>query len=223
MDIDHLTEADRQSQKEIKRIICFGDSITAGGWPAHLQSKLEQWGCYRWGVLNKGVNGDTTARALDRLDSEVLPSLPGLLIIEFGINDSNHRPWAQVPRVGLDEYEKNLREFYRLATSHDGSCLFIVNHLLMPVDGKFVHQGNGRTYQENLEPYNERVRKIANALKAPYVDLPQRLRETQVDLGKFLDVDGVHLTSWGNRIYADIVFEVLTELFEKNEHSNPNR
>lgn len=216
MDIEHLTEADRRSQKAIKRIICFGDSITAGGWPAHLQTRLAQWDDYRWGVLNKGVNGDTTARALDRFDSDILPNLPGLVIIEFGINDSNHRPWAQVPRLGIQEYEKNLREFHRLIISHGGRCLFIVNHPLMPVDGKFLCQGNGRTYQENLAPYNDKVRQLADDLQTPYIDLPRQLRNDRIDLEKFLDVDGIHLTAWGNEIYARIVGDALIQILQMN-------
>ncbi len=216
MDIDKLKEEESLQKKKIMKIICFGDSITNGGWPGILQTKLNGWDKYRFGVINKGVNGNTTANAFDRLDSDVIPNLPGTLLVEFGVNDSNHRPWANVPRVGIAEYEKNLREFHRIVLEHGGSCIFIVNHLLLPFEGKFLHQGNGRTYQENIEPYNDTVRKVASELNVPTIDMPVKLREKNVDLEKFLDIDGVHLTSFGNEVYAGIVFEELVRVFQKD-------
>ena len=103
-------------------IICFGDSITEGAefakperWPSVLQSKLDSGQMGRFKVYNRGVGGDTTACGFDRLDTDVLPLLPGLLLVQFGFNDANVRDWAVVPRVGLQEFKKNLREFHRIA------------------------------------------------------------------------------------------------------------
>jgi lysophospholipase L1-like esterase len=212
--VDKLTETESCKKTEIVKIICFGDSITNGGWPGVLQSKLSSWGKYRCGVINKGVNGNTTANAFDRLESDVIPNLPGILMVEFGVNDSNYRHWAKVPRVSVTEYEKNLREFHRIAMQHKSCCIFIVNHLLLPFEGKFFHQGNGKSYQENIEPYNDKVRKVASELNVPTIDLPELLRVKNIDLEKFLDIDGVHLTVFGNQIYAEIVFEELIRILD---------
>ena len=61
-------------------IICFGDSITEGGdfdkpkrWTSLLQARLDENfpGDYR--VINKGIDGNTSAQGLDRFCDDVLP------------------------------------------------------------------------------------------------------------------------------------------------------
>ncbi len=104
-------------------IICFGDSITQASefaitnqWPALLHNKMDEWYPHTSIVYNKGIGTHTMALALDRFLEDVIPLLPGVLLVEFGINDSNVREWTRVPRVGIEEFKKNLTEFHRLCT-----------------------------------------------------------------------------------------------------------
>jgi acyl-CoA thioesterase I len=69
-----------------ENIICFGDSLTFGtgatkgmDYPSQLARMISR------PVLNKGVPGDTTARALARLDQDVLS--PRIVLITLGGND----------------------------------------------------------------------------------------------------------------------------------------
>ncbi len=202
-------------------IICFGDSITharafAEGdrWPTLLQFKLNEWKSGAYKVYNKGQGGHTTAQAFDRLPDDVIPYLPGLLVVEFGLNDANVRDWARVPRVGLVEYEKNLREFHRIARSHNGECAFIVNHSIL---ARPVVQANGQTYYANFQPYNEALRRVAKALEAPTLDLPRMMRERGLDLTEFVVEDGVHLTVKGNHLYAEMVFDALRDILARSQ------
>lgn len=201
------------------KIICFGDSITEAAefppqqrWPTLLQAKLDAWISGRFTVHNRGIGGDTTARAFDRLESDVLPLLPGMLLVQFGFNDANVRDWTLVPRVGLDEFRKNLREFYRLAVDAGGKCAFIVNHTIARVAGR---QGNSRSYNDNLEPYNMAIREVARACAAPTIDLPAMLAQQQLTLERVLAEDGMHLSISGNRIYADLIFAALRQILAR--------
>ncbi len=201
--------------REPTNIICFGDSITEAAefapeqrWPTLLQAKLDVWVSGRFTVRNCGVGGDTTARAFDRLESDVLPLLPGMLVVQFGFNDANVRDWAVVPRVGLDEFRKNLREFYRLAVAEGGKCAFIVNHTIAQVTGR---QGNNRSYNDNFEPYNTAIREVARDCVALMIDLPAMLAQQRLALDRILAEDGMHLSIPGNRIYADLVFAALRQ------------
>ncbi len=198
-------------------IICFGDSITEGAefpepqrWPAMLQAKLECWQAGAFHVYNRGVGGDTSARGFDRLEVDVLPLLPGVVLAQFGFNDANVRDWAMVPRVGLPEFRKNLREFHRVIRAHRGQCVFVVNHSIAAVAG---YQGNDNSYRENAAPYNAAIREVARELRASIIDLPKRLDERSVDLQAFLADDGLHLSANGNRVYADMVFDALRDFF----------
>jgi acyl-CoA thioesterase I len=69
-------------------IICFGDSLTYGtgagegmDYPSQLSKLIAK------PVLNMGVPGDTTARALQRLERDVLAKSPDVVLITLGGND----------------------------------------------------------------------------------------------------------------------------------------
>jgi len=71
-----------------ENIICFGDSLTYGtgatkgmDYPSQLSKMISK------PVLNKGVPGDTTARALARLEQDVLSQSPRMVLITLGGND----------------------------------------------------------------------------------------------------------------------------------------
>jgi lysophospholipase L1-like esterase len=204
---------------EVIRIIGFGDSITQGNlevtgeWPHELQVKLDNWKKGTYEVINKGKNGNTTSNAFDRIESDILPNLPAILIVAFGINDCNHRAWAKVPRVSVAEYEKNIREFYRITKSKGGCCIFVVNHILQPLEGsRFKNQGNGLSYQENLEVYNDTVRKLSSELNVPIIDFPKHISENAIDIQSLLIEDGVHLSRYGYDVYTEYIFHRLKEL-----------
>ncbi|MBF0550771.1 MAG: arylesterase [Deltaproteobacteria bacterium] len=78
----------RNSKPSGSAIICFGDSLTSGtgategmDYPAQLSSKIGQ------PVINAGIPGDTTARALSRLDQDVLSMSPRIVLMTLGGND----------------------------------------------------------------------------------------------------------------------------------------
>jgi acyl-CoA thioesterase-1 len=201
------------------RIIGFGDSITQGNmelngaWPQELQVKLDNWKKGTYEVINKGINGNTTSNGLDRFESDIISNLPGILIVAFGINDCNHRAWAKVPRVSVAEYEKNIREFHRITTSKGGCCIFVVNHILQPLEGsRFLNQGNEKTYQENLEAYNSTVRNLSLELNVPIIDFNKHIIEKAIDVQSLLVEDGVHLSRYGYTVYTEYIFECLKEL-----------
>ena len=123
----------------MKNIVCFGDSITQGQglaenhrWTARLAFLLEERFPGRFDVFNKGVGGNTTALALDRIQTDVLPLLPAIVLIEFGINDAYVYPWCRTPRVGLKDFRANLEEIIRqvvfpIFTGNAGACRKYVN------------------------------------------------------------------------------------------------
>lgn len=194
-------------------IICFGDSITGGEefpeecrWTTLLQELLDNVEPGLFQVHNRGSSGNTTAQGLDRFAGDVLPLLPGLVLVQFGFNDANVLSWSVEPRVSLAEYERNLAEFHRVITAKQGTCVFIVNHSIGAVTGK---QGNGNSFNENFMPYNDSVRKLARELNTPFVDLPLLMRRRGIDLDDFLSLDLIHLSLEANDHYAQMIFEVL--------------
>ena len=71
-----------------ENIICFGDSLTSGtgappaeSYPAQLSEMIGRT------VINSGIPGDTTGRALQRLERDVLSRSPRIVLITLGGND----------------------------------------------------------------------------------------------------------------------------------------
>ena len=195
-------------------IICFGDSITEGAefpvnvrWTSLLQNKFDEAKPGTFKVHNRGIGGNTSAQGFDRFWSDVMPLLPGVLLIQFGFNDANVKDLSIVPRVGLAEFEKNLKEFHRIAEENNSIPVFILNHTIGEVDG---NQGNGKTYNENMQPYDDAIRQIAKELKAELIDIPLQMTLREVDVNDFVSEDKLHLSMQANHVYADIVFSGLS-------------
>ncbi|XHR31075.1 MAG: SGNH/GDSL hydrolase family protein [Chthoniobacteraceae bacterium] len=194
-----------------QNVVCFGDSITmclgeaeANRWTACLAFLLEGRFPGEYDVFNKGVGGNTTALALDRIVTDVIALKPAIVLVEFGINDAYTYPWCRTARVGLDEYRKNIGEIVRQVREENAQVVLIINH---PITlRKDQHpQGNGVAVGQNLEPYNEALRQIACKEKLPSIDLSRLLEKEKID--GFHSEDGVHLSPAGNHLYAKLVFE----------------
>lgn len=117
-------------------IICFGDSLTYGtgagegmDYPSQLSKMIGK------PVINAGVPGDTTARALQRLDSDVLSKSPDLVLITLGGNDLKNG-------VATDLAFENLRKIVE-AIQKTGAKV-ILGGLKFPLRDR----GFGRAYRQ---------------------------------------------------------------------------
>ena len=197
-------------------IIFFGDSITEGAefttndrWTNLLQIKLDTVKPETFSVHNKGIGGNTTAQGFDRFNLDVLPLLPGVVFIQFGLNDANVKDFAIKPRVGLAEFEKNLKEFHRIVKAHNSVPVFILNHTIGEVDDE---QGNGKSYNDNYAPYSKAIEAVANELNALLIDVPKQMSERGIKADDFVSDDQIHLSLAANQDYAEIIYAGLNEI-----------
>jgi len=197
-------------------IICFGDSITEGAeftfndrWTSLLQIKLDTVKPETFSVHNKGIGGNTTAQGFDRLNEDVLPLLPGVVFIQFGLNDANVKDFSIESRVGLAEFEKNLKEFHRIIKAHNSVPVFILNHTIGEVDGE---QGNGNSYNDNYAPYSKAIQGVANELDAQLIDIPMQMLERGIKVEDFVSDDQIHLSFAANQDYAEFIYDGLKEI-----------
>jgi lysophospholipase L1-like esterase len=86
-----------------KTLVCFGDSLTEGTIGASYVELLREW-LPGTRVINAGINGDTTLNLLRRVERDVAPQRPDLVVLLVGLND-----------VGTAYGEPPLRPYYRLA------------------------------------------------------------------------------------------------------------
>jgi len=119
-----------------EKIVCFGDSLTYGtgassgaDYPAQLSKMISR------PVINAGVSGDTTARALQRLERDVLAFSPDIVLITLGGNDLKNG-------VASDIAFKNLKMIVNLI--HNQGARVIIGGLSIP----FRDRGYGKGFNK---------------------------------------------------------------------------
>ena len=120
-------------------VICFGDSLTYGtgagkgmDYPAQLSKLIDR------PVMNAGVPGDTTARALRRLERDVISNSPDMVLITLGGNDLKNG-------VSTDAAFSNLKKI--VDTIHRSGARVIIGGIEFP----FRDRGFGKGYRELAE------------------------------------------------------------------------
>ena len=127
------------------RIVALGDSLTSGrgigksdAYPAVLQDRIEDEG-YDYQMVNAGVSGDTTTRALrryrDALDGDVR-----ILIVALGANDG-------LRGVAVEQLKSNLSAIIEEAQRRDISVV-LVGMDALPVHGWAYSLAFHRAYED---------------------------------------------------------------------------
>ena len=119
-----------------QRIIAFGNSLTYGtgassgmDYPSQLSKMISR------PVINAGVPGDTTARALKRLEKDVLANSPDIVLITLGGNDLKNG-------IDADVAFENLRMIVNLI--HNQGARVIIGGLSIPLRDR----GYGRGFKK---------------------------------------------------------------------------
>lgn len=214
------------SQKSKKNtIVAFGDSITKadevaekGRWTSRLERALsERFPSHNITVINAGVGGNTTREGLARIENDVLRHTPAIVLVEFG-NDVTYQPERHVE---YEEFTANLEAIRTRVARHCKGRIILLT--FPPVIDKW-HANYKHPFYEptggldrSQEKYRQLTRKFAKAQGIPLVETDKAMRAAMKRDGdsEYILPDGVHLTAAGNKLVADLVFEVLAKEIEK--------
>ncbi|TGM35222.1 arylesterase [Leptospira biflexa] len=186
---------------QTKRILYFGDSLTAGyglsnyedAWPHVLTNRINAEG-YSYQMTNAGVSGDTTSGGLGRLEW-VLAEKPSIFVLELGAND-------MLRGISPSVTKENLRSMIRQIKSlYPNTKILLVGMMATPNMGK----------------------KYANAFNSIYPDLAKEenvplvpfILEKVATIRKLNQKDGIHPTDAGHKLVADTVYLYIKPLLEK--------
>ena len=183
-------------QPPAPRIVFVGDSLTSGrglsasrAYPAVLQHRLDQAG-WRYRVVNAGVSGDTSGRALDRLPA-ALEGDVRLLVVALGANDA----FRGVPSVQL---KANLARIIEVAQGRG------IRVLLCGLEGR----SDGSVFTSGFDgAYHE----LAAQYRVPLVPF---MLERVVDDSKLMQPDRLHPNAAGAVAIADTIWPYLKPLVE---------
>jgi len=180
------------------RIVAFGDSLTSGhrlpqkdAYPAVIQKRLKAAGL-PFAIVNHGVSGDTTTRALRRLDS-ALAEKPQIVIIELGVNDG-------LRGVPVPQIKANLEKIIAAAQEQNAEVLLCAMEAL-PLNG----------WQYTIE-FHQMYEELAMKYGVPLVPFLMNGVLGNPDL---IGDDGVHPNAAGARFIADTIWEYLEPMVRK--------
>jgi acyl-CoA thioesterase-1 len=180
------------------KIVVLGDSLTSGrgigkdaAYPAILQERLEHDG-YAYEVVNAGISGDTTARALRRY-RESLDDDVQILILALGANDG-------LRGVPVNEVKSNLSVIMDDAQGR-GIDTILVGMDALPLRGWDYSVAFHRLYED-----------LAARFRVPLV--PYLLVNVMSD-SSLMQGDHVHPNRAGARAIADLIWPSLRGLLKK--------
>ena len=181
-------------QPPAPRIVFIGDSLTSGrglsagrAYPAVLQHRLDQAGL-RYRVVNAGVSGDTSGRALDRLPA-ALEGDVRLLVVALGTNDA----FRGVP---IAQLKTNLTRIIEVAQGRRIQVLLC--GLERWSDGPADTSGVHAAYRELAARYR--------------VPLVPSMLERVIDDPKLMQPDRLHPNAAGAIAIADTIWPYLQPL-----------
>lgn len=183
------------SNRDVRTIVCFGDSLTAGPhllpeetYPARLRKILRDKG-YQYEVINSGLSGETTGEGLLRIDSALrIPA--DLLILELGTNDVLR---GKPP----EEIKRNLAEIIRKVQA---------KKLTIVLAGTEAPQDASPEYRSKVISL---YRELSVQFKIPL--MPNFMKDVLASQDT-LHSDGIHYNAKGARILADSVYHNIRPL-----------
>lgn len=181
-------------QDEKKKIVFFGDSLTAGygltmqdAFPHIIQQRIDSLGL-PYQVVNAGLSGETTAGGINRIDW-ILKSKPDIFILELGANDG-------LRGLSPDETKKNLRGMIDKVKASNPDVVVLLAGMQM-----FPNMG-----QEYTEQFKEAFPLVA---KEKEVKLIPFILEGVGGDESLNQADGIHPNIKGHKIVAETVWNYL--------------
>lgn len=191
----------RPAAANAPRIVALGDSLTSGhgigsarAFPAILQQRLEAAGLeYR--IVNAGVSGDTSARALYRA-ARALDGNVRILIVALGANDG-------LRGVPVTQLKSNLARIIEMAQAR-GISVLLCGMEALPIYGWDYSVAFHNAYRELAQKYN--------------VPLVPFMLMNVIGNPEMMQPDHVHPNAAGARTIADNIWPYLEPMVTQVAH-----
>lgn len=199
-------------QKEPKRIVFFGDSITqagvnADGYVTKIQNQLEKKFPGQYLSIGSGIGGNKIYDLYLRKE-EMLEHKPDIVVMYIGVNDVWHKS-SSGTGTDADKFER----FYTKIIDEFKSKNIRVILATPAVIGERHDHSNSQ--DGDLNHYSNIIRKIAKDKSVDLVDLRNAFMNyskanNPENLEKgILTTDRVHLNEKGNQFVADEMLKVI--------------
>jgi len=183
-----------------KKIIFFGDSLTAGmgllnpddSFVSLIKERLKQDG-FDFKVVNAGLSGDTTSGGIVRLDWSISKGVD-YFILELGANDG-------MRGIETTLIESNLKQIISKVRKKNPSVkILLVRMLAFP--------NMGQSYVKRFNSIYPNLAKEENILLSPF------LLENVAGIKELNQKDGIHPTAEGHKLVAETLYPSIKKLIQ---------
>lgn len=187
-----------EKQDSSKRIVFFGDSLTAGygledvedAFPGLIQKSLDSLEL-DYKVVNSGVSGETTAGGRSRIDW-ILSQEPSIFVLELGANDG-------LRGVPLKETRENLQFIIDAVKNKFPQTKIVLAGMQLPPN-------MGQDYTTEFRKIFPDLAQKNNLALIPF------LLQDVGGIPELNQADGIHPTVEGHKILAKNVWPILKPL-----------
>ena len=183
-----------------KKIIFFGDSLTAGmgllnpdeSFVSIIGQRLKQDG-FDFKVVNAGLSGDTTSGGIVRLDWSISKGVD-YFILELGANDG-------MRGIETTLIESNLKQIISKVRKKNPSVKILLVRML-------VFFNMGQLYVKKFNSIYPNLSSEENILLSPF------LLEKVAGVKELNQKDGIHPTAEGHKLVAETLYPSIKELIK---------
>lgn len=181
-------------------VVFFGDSRAQGWWPPPAVKG--------WRFANRGIYGQSTAQIAARLDAQVLPLKPRVIVIQAGINDLTAIGVFPEKRDEIvDHCKRNLRDI--ISRAHAAGATVIVT-AIFPVGP--VPLMKRPLWSSRIPDAVQEVNADLQSINDPDVILLDTfdLLQDQGSLRRVYALDTLHLNSKGYAVLNERLRQILS-------------
>lgn len=191
------------------KLVCIGDSLTTGygvlrpeSWVQLIKNKLNIE------IINKGVNGDTTAGMLSRSYTDVLENNPTHGFIMGGCNDF-------IAERSLNMVKENIKELVKEFTEHN---IIPIIGIAPPIHKELAEKkwSSSVNYDKvnNIEKeYRQWILEFAAENSIYYIDFYSCFLESlKMKKPRELYIDGLHPTTIAHKLMADCIIDAFQSI-----------
>jgi acyl-CoA thioesterase I len=195
-----LTGFEFVGNEDPKRVVIFGDSITAGygldpdqAFPAIIQEKVDKLG-WDINIINAGLSGETSAGGLRRIDW-ILQRELDVFVLELGGNDGLRGIEPEVTKENLQNIMNKVWDRY-------SDARIILTGMEAPPNMGENYTSKFRQIYNDLAEFND-------VIYMPFI---------LEDVGGVPDLnqpDGIHPTEEGHEVIAENLWQILKPVIEE--------
>ncbi len=188
------TETNVIATSDIKTILFFGNSLTAGmglepekAFPGIIQDKIDSLSL-QYRVINAGLSGETTASGENRIDW-LMNQQVDIFVLELGANDG-------LRGIPLTETRENLQAIIDAVKVKNPNIKIVLAGMQIPPN-------MGQDYTSEFRQIFPTLAEKNKAYLIPF------LLENVAGIPELNQADGIHPTEEGQRIVAHNVWTIL--------------